>query len=113
MNLPDFSFEKTVSKKGYRIIAGMDEVGRGCFAGPVVAGAVVFGLNDKWENPPKINDSKKLTPRQREIADKWIRRNSVTWGIGEASVPEINMLGMTRATSVAFRRAIMNNMPII
>ena len=108
MNLPDFSFEKTVSKKGYRIIAGMDEVGRGCFAGPVVAGAVVFGLNDKWENPPKINDSKKLTPRQREIADKWIRKNALVFGIGKSSVAQINKFGIKKASEIAFRKAIKN-----
>ena len=114
MSYPDFFFEKKLWKKGHKLDAGADEVGRGCFAGPVVVGCVVFPPTFKGENLQgtrqgvKIDDSKKLTARQREIADKWIRRNSVTWGIGEASVPEINMLGMTRATSVAFRRAIID-----
>ena len=48
MTLPDFSFEKKVWKKSYRVVAGIDEVGRGCFAGPVVAAAVVFAPNFKF-----------------------------------------------------------------
>jgi len=108
MNLPNFSFERTVFKRGYRIIAGIDEVGRGCFAGPVVAGAVVFDLNDKWEDPPRINDSKKLTPRQREIADKWIRKNALVFGIGKSSVAQINKFGIKKASEIAFREAIKN-----
>jgi ribonuclease HII len=54
----------------------------------------------------KINDSKKLTPRQREIADSWIRQNAIAWGVGEASASLINRMGMAKATRVAFRRAI-------
>jgi len=105
--LPDFSFEKKLYRQGYRLIAGVDEVGRGCFAGPVVAGCVI--LDEKRQDPPPIiNDSKLLSPKRREIADKWIRKNAVAFGIGQASVSQINRLGIKKATEIAFRKAIKN-----
>jgi len=130
MTLPDFSFEKRLHRQGYRLIAGVDEVGRGCFAGPVVAGAVVFGvlpLGSPTAFPPAnkhgapsvvppasrhpsvvINDSKKLSPKRREAADKWIWKNAVAFGIGTANVSQINRLGIKKATEIAFRKAIKN-----
>ena len=134
MRLPNFSIERKVWKK-YEFVAGVDEVGRGCFEGPVVAGCVVFGsegvlsLTSPTALPPankhgapsvglpgsrhpflnvRIDDSKKLTPKQREIADKWIRKNARAFGIGEASVSQINRLGIKKATEIAFRKAIVN-----
>jgi ribonuclease HII len=107
---PNFSFEKKLFKKGYKLIAGVDEVGRGCFAGPVVAGCVIFSPNSKFRIPDTIliNDSKKLTARRREIADKWIRKNAVAFGLGQASVSQINRLGIKKASEIAFRKAIVN-----
>ena len=109
--LPDFGYEKNLWKKGFSAIGGIDEVGRGSFAGPVVAGCVVFSkklsdLKAIKNSGVVINDSKKLTPGAREKADKWIRENALTWGIGEASVSAINRLGIKKATETAFRRAI-------
>lgn len=111
--LPNFYFENKLWKQGYKFVAGMDEVGRGCFAGPVVAAACAFAPTDnlklKTENSKiEINDSKKLTARQREISEKWIKENAVTWGIGQASVCEINKLGIAKAANSAFRRAVAN-----
>lgn len=113
MKYPNFKFENRLWKRGFKIVAGADEVGRGCFAGPVVAGCVSFPqvLNSKLQMLKKeirIDDSKKLTNKQRGVAEKWIKENSLAWGIGEASVSEINRLGMTKATSSAFRRAVAN-----
>lgn len=112
MTLPDFSFEKKLHKQGYRLIAGVDEVGRGCFAGPVVAGCVVFDRNTiatfKGGSLQGINDSKKLGAKRREVADKWIRKNAEAYGIGQASASQINRLGIKKATEVAFRKAIKN-----
>src|SRR3989344_317162 len=111
--LPNFSYEKRLWKKGYKFVAGCDEVGRGCFAGPVVAACNVFmpqNPKNKFQIPKniKIDDSKKLSETQRNIAAKWIKDNCLTWGIGIGRVSEINRLGMTKATSSAFRRAITN-----
>lgn len=110
MKLPDFSFENKAIKKGYKVIAGMDEVGRGAFAGPVVAGCVVLNkqIGLRWDPLITINDSKKLSPKQREAANIWIRNNALTFGIGKASVTEINRFGIKKATEMAFRRAIKN-----
>lgn len=116
-SLPDFSFEKKLWGKGYQIVAGIDEVGRGALAGPVVTGCVIFKLNshlDKNYDPEnlkklskiEINDSKKLSSKQREKADIWIKTNSVKFGVGKASVAEINRYGIVKATNIAFRRAI-------
>lgn len=108
MRLPNFSFEKRTWEKGYEIVAGVDEVGRGALAGPIVAGCVAFLKRFKLSLPGsiRIDDSKKLTPRQRERSDEWIRDNCLGWGIGEASVAQINRLGIKRAGEIAFRKAI-------
>lgn len=121
MDLPNFSFERKIGQKGYRTIAGVDEVGRGCFAGPIVAAAVVFrdfvGVLPSTLVPPLkvnqdprivINDSKKLSAKQREIASFWIKRNALCYGIGWASVSQINKLGIKKASEIAFRKAIKN-----
>jgi len=106
---PNFSIEKSLWKRGYKYVAGADEVGRGAFAGPVVAACVVFPQNTKYQSQNtvvKIDDSKKLSPGQRGLADVWIRRNVLVWGVGETSVSVINRQGMARATKTAFRKAI-------
>lgn len=106
MKLPNFSFEKRKWKKDFKFVAGVDEVGRGSFAGPVMAGCVVFEKKTKIPDGIKINDSKKLRPLERRKASKWIKQNALAWGIGGASVSVINRLGMAKATKMAFRRAI-------
>lgn len=85
-----------------QIIAGVDEAGRGCLAGPVVAGAVVLPLR----YPKKyLQDSKILSEKHREIAYEWITTKCV-FGIGEASHHEIDRLGIKRATHLAMVRAV-------
>jgi ribonuclease HII len=113
MKHPNFYFEKKLWGKNFRAVAGVDEVGRGCFAGPVVAAAVVYKPSSKIRLPIKnngkkiyINDSKKLTQKRRDVAEKWIKRNVLAWGIGEAAASEINRKGMAKATLSAFRRAV-------
>lgn len=109
MNLPNFSFERKIWRKGFELVAGCDEVGRGCFAGPIVAGCVVFPtFKDLAFKGIKINDSKKLTPLYRQKAEKWIKKNALAWGIGEVPVSTINRVGMSKATRMAFRKAILN-----
>lgn len=107
--MPDFAFERKLWRKGFKVIAGADEVGRGAWAGPVVASAVAFAPNSKLQilnSKIRINDSKLLSQKQREKAEKWIKKNCLAWGVGEASVSVINRLGLGKATQIAFRRAI-------
>ena len=108
---PNNYYEKRIWRKGVIFLAGIDEVGRGSFAGPVVCGAVVFPKDTNRRKIPSdiiINDSKKMTDRQRRIADKWIRKNVLGWGVGSSSVAEINKKGIVKATHSGFRRAIVS-----
>lgn len=105
-NLPDFKHERQLIERGVGLIAGLDEVGRGSLAGPVVAGCVLFSKPlDVFSVPVKINDSKKLKHQERELAAKWIVKNAIT-SIGSSSVEEINSLGIVNACHLAFRRSI-------
>ena len=106
MSLPDFFFEKFLWKKGFKLIAGVDEVGRGSLAGPVVAGAVIFSLKIKIPDSILINDSKKVSPKKRVTSSEWIKKNAVSWGVGVGTVPQINKLGIVPATQIAFRKAV-------
>ena len=85
-----------------KIIAGVDEVGRGSLIGPVYAAAVIFKKNIKSK---KIIDSKKLKKKQREIISKYIKKNS-TWAIGSASLKEIEKINILNASLLAMKRAI-------
>jgi ribonuclease HII len=104
-NVPDFSFEKKVGG----VVAGVDEVGRGPWAGPVVAAAVILNEDDF---PDGLDDSKKLTKRMREQLYEKIREGA-TVGIGQASVEEIDALNILQASLLAMRRAIvkLGNVP--
>ena len=106
MPKPDFRIEKILWKRKYRFIAGADEVGRGSFAGPVVAGCVVFSEETIIPQSISVNDSKKVSPGKREAANFWIKENSLAWGIGESPASLINRIGMAKATKRAFRKAI-------
>lgn len=92
-------------------LAGVDEAGRGCLAGPVVAGAVEIAEADiaaLAAGPlSKVNDSKQLTPRQRErLFVELIGLPNVRWGVGMASAAEIDRLNILNATHLAMRRAL-------
>ena len=85
------------------IIAGLDEVGRGCIAGPVIAAIVVF---PEAANPIRgLADSKKLTPRRRQELALAIETRAIAWSIGRAEVSEIDRLNILEATFLAMRRA--------
>jgi len=83
------------------LIAGCDEVGRGCLAGPVVAAAVIL---PKTQLLPK--DSKQLTAKQRLTLDAIIREEAIDWAIGLASVQEIAQYNISEATYLAMHRAV-------
>lgn len=83
------------------IVVGVDEVGRGCWAGPLVAGAVIF------DKPMRgLQDSKELVKAERERLAERIRRRARACGLGWVRPAEIDELGMTGATSLAMRRAV-------
>ena len=86
-----------------RLSAGVDEVGRGPLAGPVVAGAVVLGENCRIDG---LRDSKRLSPRRREALAEEIKQRAFAWGLGEASVEEIDRLNILRASHLAMQRAV-------
>tara|TARA_A100001015_G_scaffold213385_1_gene239344 strand:+ start:2300 stop:2860 length:561 start_codon:yes stop_codon:yes gene_type:complete len=85
-----------------KIIAGVDEVGRGSLIGPVYAAAVVL---NKSINTKLLKDSKKLTKKNRENISKYIKKNSI-WAIGKASVKEIEKMNILQASLLAMERAI-------
>ena len=100
--IPDLSHEDAARRGGFRIIAGVDEAGRGPLAGPVVAAAVVL---DPARLPPGLGDSKALTARQRDRAFDAIMALAQV-GIGQASVEEIDRLNILRASHLAMCRAL-------
>ena len=85
-----------------KLIAGVDEVGRGSLIGPVYAAAVIL---NRTINKKLLKDSKKLTKSKREILAKYIKKNSV-WAIGKASVKEIDKINILHASLLAMKRAI-------
>lgn len=100
----NLSLERKLWQKGHKLICGIDEVGRGSFAGPVVTGAVVFSSD--CQIPTGIADSKLLKPRQREeLADK-IKDSAKAWAVAEVGVKTIDKVGIGKATQMAFRKVI-------
>ena len=105
--MPDFKYELLCGKNG--LIAGIDEAGRGPWAGPVVAGAVAFPeleISDYLRDT--LNDSKKLTAAKRENLFEELHKSGALIGIGMASVEEIDALNILQATFLAMRRAVNN-----
>lgn len=85
------------------IEAGLDEVGRGCLAGPVVAAAVI--LPKDYEHPI-LNDSKQLTRGQRETLREAIRRDALAWAVAEVSHEDIDRINILKASFLAMHRAV-------
>ena len=104
-NRPTLDFENNLFSRGAKLIAGMDEVGRGCLAGPVSVGVAVISID--CINPPEnLADSKLLTHEQREellpLVKTWVK----DFAVGHASNNEIDEIGLTRALRRAGRRAL-------
>ena len=102
MSLPDFSLEDAAHAAGATCIAGVDEVGRGPLAGPVMAAAVVL---DPRRLPQGLNDSKKLTARRRDALAAELAEMAQI-GLGIATVAEIDSLNILRASHLAMERAV-------
>ncbi len=100
---PTRAFEEDARACGYRRVAGVDEAGRGPLAGPVVAAAVMLPRRGAW---PGLDDSKRVTPADRETLFAVITQRACAWGIGMASAAEIDALNILRATRLAWRRAV-------
>jgi ribonuclease HII len=102
------SFERDAYRSGYRLIAGVDEVGRGPLAGPVVAAAVVFPPNYK---NPEINDSKLLSPRKRLRLHEIIRQDALTLGLGVIDAVIIDKINILKASLMAMKEALLELLP--
>ena len=89
---------------GYHFIAGLDEVGRGCLAGPVVAAACILDINRPLIKG--LNDSKKLTPAVRESIEEQLKEQCVAFAIGEVEAEEIDEINILEATKKAMRIAL-------
>ena len=97
------AYETDALARGFRRIAGVDEVGRGPLAGPVVAAAVVF---EPGAFNPDIKDSKLLSARKRERLADWIKEQSASWAVGVADAQEIDRFNILRASLLAMARAV-------
>lgn len=106
MILPTLKIETGLWNSGYKLVCGLDEVGRGCFAGPVVVGAVIFPVDIIL--PEGIRDSKLLTPKKRKELELKIKDQALCWAVGEIGVEVINEKGIGDATQLAFAKAVEN-----
>jgi ribonuclease HII len=96
-------FESEARSAGFLRVAGLDEVGRGALCGPVVAAAVILG---EGFDTAGLDDSKRLTRRQRERLANRIEAGAAAWAIGAADPGEIDRINILRATHLAMQRAV-------
>lgn len=111
MKHPNFREEKRLRKRGYKIVIGIDEAGRGPLAGPVFAAAVTVNLNNyssiKSLKRLGVRDSKKLTPKKREeIYEVLISHPFIEWAAGKASEKVVDRINVLEATKLAMKRAV-------
>ncbi len=108
MKKPSFREEKKIWKKGYEFVIGVDEVGRGSFAGPVVAGAVMFKRKSKFLNGLllEIDDSKLVSAKKRVVLEKEIKKEAIFFAISTVGVSTINKIRVGKATQMAIRKVI-------
>ena len=104
--IPTFAEEEKLWAEGYRLIAGIDEVGRGPIAGPVVAAAVILPRASRPSWVYSLRDSKQLTPQRREHLFDCIRRDAVPFGVGVVSQETIDERGISAASKLAMRKAV-------
>ena len=97
-------FEKQAASEGYKFVAGVDEVGRGCLAGAVVAAACI--LDASRPLPDGLDDSKKLTAEKREAIAEELKTSVVAYSIGQVEAEEIDEINILQATKKAMRLAI-------
>lgn len=100
---PTLALETLLAQSSGGLVCGVDEAGRGPWAGPVSAGAVILNPDDL---PPGIDDSKALTEKRRAALEPEIKARALAWGVGFASAREIEELNIIGATGLAMCRAI-------
>ena len=103
------TIENALRRYGFVCVAGVDEVGRGCLAGPVMAGAVVL---DPERHIPGLADSKALTEQARERLYDVIVAKSISWAVAAAEPAEIDTINIHQATFEAMRRALLALAPV-
>src|SRR6185503_5618159 len=103
------TLENVLRKLGFRRVCGVDEVGRGCLAGPVVAGAVVLHPDRHIRG---LSDSKTVPAAERETLYEEITSHALAWSVAEASPVEIDTINIHQASLQAMRRAVMQLLPL-
>ena len=103
--MDELIFEREYFQKGYKLVAGVDEVGRGPLAGPVVAAAVILPLAEE-KRILGINDSKKLSAKKREALAEQIKDAAIAYAIEEVSEAVIDEINILQATRLAMKRAV-------
>lgn len=103
---PSFDEEKTLWKTGINLVIGMDEVGRGAFAGPIVAAAVVFKPYLEPTLLPQVNDSKLIKPQIRNKCAELIKETALYWTVEEIGIDFINKYGIGKANTAVFRKVL-------
>ena len=103
---PDSEFERQFHLQGYSHVAGLDEVGRGCLAGPVAAGAVILPCRPSDDLSALVRDSKQLSSKQREAAYEVITDAALAHSVGWTTPAEIDQTGIVPSVRLAMRRAL-------
>ena len=102
--MPSFVFENRLQRQGFKLIAGVDEAGRGPLDGPIVAAAVILPANCRL---PGLDDSKKLTPKQRERLFVEIKRQALAFGLAAVSHRQIDKINIGRANLLVMELAVL------
>lgn len=109
--VPDLKQELICQEQGFTLVAGIDEVGRGCLAGPVVASAVILPPKPRGSWRRQVRDSKLLTPEQREYLFPYIHEAAISIATGVVGPDIIDNYGMTRAVHLAMKMAVEQLLP--
>lgn len=100
---PGWGYERGAWERGSRLVAGVDEAGRGCLFGPVFAAAVIL---DPQASPDGLDDSKRLTPAIRRRLDELIRSTALSWSVRAVDAARIDLLNILQASRLAMRLAV-------
>ena len=103
---PSYKEEQTLLDRGFSLVAGLDEVGRGPVAGPVLAAVAILRPKPRGRWVRMVRDSKMLTARQREQVMPYLRDAALALEVGSCSAGEVDSLGIVQATRLAMRRAV-------